>query len=76
METLDLVEPLPFEALGTRWKKVILTIAHTKSGSAAFVSLSSMNDFLIALCVMSPSGVVCVSVARAATASLNRIGGF
>jgi len=46
------MEPLPSGSLGTRWKKVILTIAHTKSGSAAFVSLSSMNDFLIALCVV------------------------
>lgn len=30
-------------------KRVTLTVAHTLSGSAAFVSLSSANDFWIAL---------------------------
>src|SRR6185503_18984717 len=39
------VEPLPFSSLGTRRKIVNLTVAHTLSGSAAFVSLSSANDF-------------------------------
>lgn len=38
-------EPLPFSSLGTRRKRVTLTVAHTLSGSAAFVSLSSANDF-------------------------------
>jgi hypothetical protein len=42
-------EPLPFSSLGTRRQKVILTVAHTLSGSAAFVSLSSANDFGSAL---------------------------
>jgi hypothetical protein len=42
-------EPLPFSSLGTRRKRVTLTVAHTLSGSAAFVSLSSANDFGSAL---------------------------
>lgn len=41
--------PLPFSSLGTRRKRVTLTVAHTLSGSAAFVSLSSANDFGSAL---------------------------
>ena len=49
METLahlrmEQVEPLPFGSLGTRRKRVTLDAAHTLSGSAAFVSLSSASD--------------------------------
>jgi hypothetical protein len=48
METL-LRKPLPFETLGTKVTDSQSVAAHTLSGSAAFVSLSSANDFGSAL---------------------------
>jgi len=71
-------EPLPFSSLGTRRQKVILTVAHTLSGSAAFVSLSSANDFDLRSRAVPAFGLALRGgAAQAATAILLvRIGGL
>lgn len=63
METLNSVEPLPFGSLGTRRKRVTLTVVHTLSGSAAFVSLSSRMTLIALARRIAPFG--CWRSARA-----------